>query len=80
MQHFDEWCVVDFIEQIKFCFVNLKKWTLSYSIFVKKIALIGEKKKVINSTHSKRVIVFFISEKWKSFFVRSVTTEKWMKF
>lgn len=44
MQHFDEWCVVDFIEQIKFCFVNLKKWTLSYSIFVKKIALIGEKK------------------------------------
>lgn len=63
MQHFDEWCVVDFIEQIKFCIVNLKKWTLSYSIFVKKNSINWRKKKVINSTHSNRVIVFFISEK-----------------
>lgn len=45
MQHFDEWCVVDFIEQIKFCFVNLKKWTLSYSIFVKKNSINWRKKK-----------------------------------
>lgn len=64
--------------QILLC--ELKKMDPELFYFCKKIALIGEKKKVINSTHSNRVIVFFISEKWKSFFVRSVTTEKWMKF
>lgn len=80
MQHFDEWCVVDFIEQIKFCFVNLKKMDPELFYFCKKNSINWRKKKVINSAHSNRVIVFFISEKWKSFFVRSVTREKWMKF
>lgn len=36
MQHFDEWCVVDFIEQIKFCFVNLKKMNPELFYFCKK--------------------------------------------